>query len=110
MLDRHSSATRRTSALQIERSDGNLFADLELHNSIVLDARIRLAVVINEWIAAPNLTRTRSAGMQRVNHSTNSARDNYRLDGFSVERLKTNLITLGTDRIFQPRSKKRSIA
>lgn len=71
----------------IEASAGNVFADLGLPDAIDLDTKVRLAVKINKLLAAQRLRQARAAVLLDLSQPEISALRNYRLDGFSVERL-----------------------
>lgn len=86
--------TRRT---RIEASSGNVFADLGLPDAAELDTKVRLAVEINRLIAAQHLTQATAAELLEVTQPKVSALKNYKLDGFSVERLMGFLLALGQD-------------
>jgi predicted XRE-type DNA-binding protein len=79
----------------IEASSGNVFADLGLEDAAELDAKTRLAVKINELITARRLNQVTAAARLEVRRPMISALRNYRLDGFSVERLTRFLLALG---------------
>lgn len=81
----------------IEASSGNVFADLGLPDAIDLNTKVRLAVKINKLFAAQCLNQTRAAAVLDVSQTRISALRNYRLDGFSVERLMNFIAALGED-------------
>ena len=83
--------------LPVKPSSGNVFADLGLPDAEDLDAKVRLAIIINRLVAAQRLTQVKAAGRLNVSQQTISALKNYRLDGFAVERLLTFITTLGED-------------
>ena len=58
---------------------------------------MRLAVKINALIAAQRLNQIAAAARLEVSQPQISAIKNYRLEGFSVERLMSFLRTLGPD-------------
>lgn len=96
---------------RIEKSSGNVFADLGLPDADELDTKVRLVVAINRLLQARRLTQTAAAAVLAINQPKISALKHYRLDGFSVERLMTFLTTLGSDieiRIKPPRAAKRA--
>jgi predicted XRE-type DNA-binding protein len=91
---------------RIVPSSGNVFADLGLPNATELDTKVRLVVAINQSLAARKLTQASAAALLGVNQPKVSALKNFRIDGFSVERLMTFLTALGSDieiRIKAPR-------
>ena len=79
----------------IEASSGNVFADLGLLDAIDLDTKVRLAVKINKLVAAQRLSQTRAAVLLDLSQPEIAALRNYRLDGFSVERLMNFIAALG---------------
>ena len=79
----------------IEASSGNVFADLELLDAIDLDTKVRLAVKITKLVAAQHLSQTRAAVLLDLSQPEISALTDYRLDGFSVERLMNFIAALG---------------
>ena len=90
-------ARRATKQTRIEASSGNVFADLGLPDAAELDTKVRLAVEINRLIAAQRLTQVTAAARLEVSQPKISALKNYRLDGFSIERLMSFLLALGQD-------------
>ncbi|MBW4053644.1 MAG: XRE family transcriptional regulator [Proteobacteria bacterium] len=103
-------ARRANRRIPIEASSGNVFADLGLPDAIDLDTKVRLAVKINKMFAAQRLNQARAAALLDVSQPKISALKNYRLDGFSVERLMNFIAALGEDvKIsFSPRNSVRS--
>lgn len=83
--------------IKIERTSGNVFADLGLPDAVELDTKVRLAVTINRKIEARRLTQTRVASVLGINQPKVSALKHYNLEGFSVERLIGFLTALGSD-------------
>ena len=79
----------------IEASSGNVFADLRLPDAAELDTKVRLAVMINRLVAAQRLNQVTAAARLKVSQPKISALKNYRLDGFSVERLMIFITALG---------------
>ena len=90
-------AKKAAKRIHIEASSGNVFADLRLPDSAELDTKARLAVEINRLLVAQRLTQVTAADRLQVSQPKISALKNYRLDGFSVERLMSFLISLGQD-------------
>ena len=90
-------AKRKARRIPIERGSGNVFADLELPDAAELDTKARLAVEINRLLAAQRLTQITAAARLEVSQPKISALKNYKLDGFSVERLMSFLLALGQD-------------
>jgi predicted XRE-type DNA-binding protein len=93
---------------KVIRSSGNVFADLGLPDAIDLDTKVRLAVAINRLLASNSLTQTAAASLLGINQPKISALKNYRLDGFSVERLMLWLTALGSDIEIRIHARKRS--
>ena len=81
----------------IVRSSGSVFADLGLHDAGEKRTRVRLAVAINRIIQARHLSQTAAGRLLDINQPKISALMNYRLDGFSVERLVNFLNALDRD-------------
>ena len=92
----------------IVQSSGNVFADLGLHDAGEKQTRVRLAVAINQIIQARHLSQTAAARLLDINQPKISALVNYRLDGFSVERLMNFLNALDRDVEIVIRKKPRS--
>ena len=81
----------------ITRGTGNLFADLGYADADERQTKLRLAHAINTVIARKRLTQASTAVKLGVNQPKVSALANYKLDGFSVERLMTFLTALDQD-------------
>ena len=97
---------RKKRGAEIEVSSGNVFADLGLPDAMELDTKVRLAVAVNQRVAARRMTQAKAAAELSINQPKVSALKNYRLDGFSVERLMGFLTALGSDveiRILAPK-------
>src|ERR1700734_1521412 len=88
-------ARRANRHISIEASSGNVFADLGLPDAVALDTKARLATKINGLIADQRLNQVAAAARLEVSQRKISALRNYRLDGFSVDRLKGFLLALG---------------
>ena len=82
---------------QIVPSSGNVFADLRLPQAEEKQTKVRLAVAINQIIAGQELSQVAAARRLQINQPKISALANYRLDGFSVERLMHFLTALDRD-------------
>jgi len=63
----------------------------------VKQTRVRLAVAINEIIESQSASQIAAARLLTINQPKISALSNYRLDGFSVERLMKFLTALDRD-------------
>ena len=81
----------------IIRGTGNVFVDLGYADAEERQTKLRLAHAINGVIARRRLTQAAAAEKLGVNQPKVSALANYRLDGFSVERLMTFLTALDQD-------------
>src|SRR5215813_1917717 len=90
-------AKRRSKKMEVEVGSGNVFADLGFPDAAELDIKVRLAVEIIRIISARRLSQVAAAALLKINQPKVSALKNYKLDGFSVERLMTFLLRLGQD-------------
>lgn len=90
-------AIRRNRKERVTRSSGNVFADLRLPNSEEKQTKVRLAVAINQIVEDKHLTQGTAARRLKINQPKISALSNYRLEGFSVERLMNFLTALDRD-------------
>jgi len=90
-------AKRRVKHIEVETSSGNVFAELGLPDAAELNIKVRLAVEIVRLINARRLAQNTAAAILKINQPKVSALKNYKLDGFSVERLMTFLLALGQD-------------
>ena len=84
------------SKIRVERSSGNVFADLGLKDAVEKKTRVRLAVAINDILRESHLSQAAAVRLG-INQPKISALANYRLKGFSVERLMNFLNALGRD-------------
>jgi predicted XRE-type DNA-binding protein len=100
-------AARRTRS-EIIPSSGNVFADLRLPNAEDKQTKTRLAVAINRILAGQELSQVKAARRLKINQPKISALANYRLEGFSVERLMHFLTALDRDVEIVIRRKPRS--
>jgi predicted XRE-type DNA-binding protein len=98
----------RTHKPEITPSSGNIFTDLRLPNAEEKQTKARLAVAINQIIAGQELSQVAAARRLKINQPKISALANYRLDGFSVERLMHFLTALDRDVEILIRPKPRS--
>jgi predicted XRE-type DNA-binding protein len=78
-------------------SSGNVFADLGRPQAEEKKTRIRLAVEINRLIEDSGISQAAAAKLLNLNQPKVSALANYKLEGFSVERLMNLLTALGAD-------------
>ena len=81
----------------ITRGTGNVFADLGYADATERQTKLHLAYAINSVTARRHLTQAAAAEKLGVNQPRVSALANYRLDGFSVERLMIFLTALDQD-------------
>lgn len=79
---------------RITRGTGNVFADLGYADADERQTKLRLAHAINGVIARRWLTQADAAEKLHVSQLKVSALANFKLDGFSVERLMTFLTAL----------------
>jgi predicted XRE-type DNA-binding protein len=93
---------------RITASSGNVFADFGLPQADELDTKVRLAVAINQVLAARQLTQATAATLLGINQLKVSALKNFKLEGFSVERLMGYLTVLGSDIEIRIKSPKRT--
>ena len=95
-------------AIEIERGTGNVFADLGYPDAEERQTKLRLAYAINRAVVERRLTQAAAAELLRINQPKVSALLNYKLAGFSVERLMTFLTALDRDVEIVIRKKPRS--
>jgi len=93
---------------KVTRSIGNVFADMGLTDAVELDTKVRLGATINRIIEKRQLSQAEVAEALRINQPKVSAILNYKLEGFSVERLMNFLVALGQDIEIVVREKPRS--
>jgi predicted XRE-type DNA-binding protein len=89
-------------------SSGNVFTDLGLPAAGEKQTKVRLAVTINQILQKRRLAQSVAAVLLDINQPKISALANYRLDGFSVERLLHFLNLLDCDVEIVIRKKPRS--
>jgi predicted XRE-type DNA-binding protein len=92
----------------VTRSCGNVFSDLHVANSDEKQTKVRLAVAINAILEQKRLRQKEAARLLRLSQPKISALANYRLAGFSVERLMRLLNVLDRDIEIVIRRKRRS--
>jgi predicted XRE-type DNA-binding protein len=83
--------------VEVTESCGNVFADLGLPDAEELQAKVRLGVAICRVVDHDKLTQAQVAALLGINQPKVSALVNYKLEGFSVERLMRFLLKLGHD-------------
>ncbi|MBK5959523.1 XRE family transcriptional regulator [Rhodoplanes elegans] len=103
-------AEKREADATITRGTGNVFADLGFEDAEERQTKLRLAHAINQVIARKRLTQAAAAEKLGINQPKISALANYRLGGYSVERLMTFLTALDQDVEIVIRTKPRSRA
>ncbi len=81
----------------VMRGSGNVFADLGLPGADEKRTKVRLAVALNQALKSRHVSQTEAAELLNINQPKISALMNYRLQGFSVERLMHFLNALGRD-------------
>lgn len=82
---------------EIELGTGNVFADLGFGDAVERQTKTRLALEINEILKSRKLRQVEAATLLEIPQPKVSALVNYRLDGFSVERLMTLVTRLNRD-------------
>ena len=87
----------RNRSIPVDAGSGNVFVDLGLADAGERTTKVALAVEINRILKQKGLTQATAAKVLGVNQPKISALVNYRLDGFSVERLMNFLTSLGHD-------------
>ncbi len=90
-------AKSRSKKIPIEVGSGNVFVDLGFPDAEERTTKVALAVEILRILEERGLTQAAAAKLLGVNQPKVSALVNYRLEGFSVERLMTFLTALGRD-------------
>ena len=97
-----------TGKISVKRGSGNVFADLGYPDAEERQTKLRLALALNTIIDERKLSQTDAAARLGLNQPKVSALRNYKLDGFSVERLMTLLTALDRDVEIVIRKKPRS--
>ena len=92
----------------VTRGTGNVFADLGLPDAAERQAKLRLAYALNQVLDAGKLSQAEAAKVLGVTQPKVSALRNYKLGGFSLERLMTLLTALDQDVEITIRRKPRS--
>lgn len=103
-------SSSKSDAIDIIRGSGNVFADLGLADAEERQTKLRLAYALNAVIDRARLSQAAAAMRLGLNQPKISALRNYKLEGFSVERLMTLLTTLDQDVEIVIRKKPRSRA
>ena len=94
----------------ITRGSGNVFADLGLPDAEERQTKLRLAYALNTILDEQHLAQAAASARLGLNQPKVSALRNYKLEGFSVERLMTLLNALDQDVEIVIRAKPRSRA
>jgi predicted XRE-type DNA-binding protein len=81
----------------ITHGTSNVFADLGYADAEERQTKLRLAIAIYEVIARKRLTQAATAEKLGINQPKVSALSNFKLNGFSVERLMNFLTALDQD-------------
>ena len=100
----------RKAAKQAEviRGTGNVFADLGFADAGERQTKLRLAYELNEVLAERALTQQQAGRVLGLGQPKISALGQYKLEGFSVERLMTLLTALDRDVNIVIRKKRKS--
>jgi predicted XRE-type DNA-binding protein len=88
------SAETRAGDTTVTHGTGNVFADLGYPDAEERQTKLRLAHAINDVVGRRRLTQEAVAAKLGVTQPKVSALANYKLDGFSVERLMVFLTAL----------------
>jgi predicted XRE-type DNA-binding protein len=94
----------------ITRGSANVFADLGFPDAEERQTKLRLAYELNELLAERDLTQQQAGRLLGMSQPKVSALGQYKLEGFSVERLMTLLTALDRDIDIVIRRKPRSRA
>lgn len=86
-----------TDDTRIIRGSKNVFADLGFADAEERQTKLRLAYAINTILEEQRLTQAEAARVLGASQPKVSSLANYKLDGFSVERLMTYLTALDRD-------------
>jgi len=88
---------REKDDLRIRASSNNVFAGLQLKNAGEKQTKVQLAVALNRVLDRTGLSQAEAARRLSVNQPKISAPRNYKLEGFSVERLIGFVTALSCD-------------
>jgi len=96
----------------VTRGTGNVFADLGFTDAAERQAKLRLAHAVNRVIEGRKLSKVDAAKALGITQPRISALHNYRLAGFSLERLMNMLTALDQDIeiVIRPTPRSRSAA
>lgn len=95
---------------EVTRGSGNVFADLGFPDAEERQTKLRLVYALNAIVDAKRLTQAAAATRLGLSQPKVSALRNYKLEGFSVERLMMLLNALDQDIEIVIRKKPRSRA
>jgi len=87
---------------------GNIFFDLGFPDAADLTTKMRFVVAINRILEQRKLTQKEAARLLGITQPKVSALQNYKLDGFSVERLMTFATALDYDVVIHIRPRAES--
>lgn len=90
-------AKRRPELPTITRGSRNVFEDLGYPDAAERQAKLRLAYALNQVLEHRSLTQAAAATLLGLSQPKVSALRNYKLAGFSVERLMNLLTVLDQD-------------
>jgi len=93
---------------EVAESSGNVFADLGFADAEERKTKVQLAASINAVLERRSLAQTKAARQLGISQPKVSALRNYKLEGFSVERLMHFLTALDQDVENTIRNKPRS--
>src|SRR3954470_20706011 len=105
---RRSMATRRRESAVVTTGSANVFENLGYPDAAERQAKLRLAYALNQVLEHRGLTQTEAATLLGLSQPKVSALRNYKLAGFSVERLMMFLTAVGRDVEIVIRRKPRS--
>lgn len=105
-------ARRSAKSVDITRGSKNVFEDLGYPDAVERQAKLRLAFALNQVLEQQQLTQTSAAKLLGLTQPKVSALRNYKLAGFSVERLMTLLTALDQDVeiVIRPKPRSRTAA
>ncbi|MSO30597.1 MAG: XRE family transcriptional regulator [Acidobacteria bacterium] len=101
-------AKRNADSVAITRGTKNVFENLGYPDAAERQAKLRLAYALNQVLEQRELTQTAAAELLRLTQPKVSALRNFKLAGFSVERLMALLTVLDQDVEIVIRKKPRS--
>jgi predicted XRE-type DNA-binding protein len=90
-------AKRRGESARVTRGSTNVFEDLGYPDAVERQAKLRLAYALNQVVKHRGLTQAAAATLLGLSQPKVSALRNYKLAGFSVERLMNLLTALDQD-------------